>query len=80
MAAYTDANVQEIFSYCDVPKCTTELNATMVKDLVGKCCANSPTVSIMLGGVDHGMLGNIISAALYATVSRTPFAVQQRLS
>ena len=45
----------------------------MVKDLVGEFYSNRSAVSEMLVGGRHGIIGYLVSATLYAIVSRTPF-------
>ena len=71
MASCTDSNVQAILTYWNVPKWKTEPNMKMVKY---KCYTNGSVISTTLGGNEHAMLGNLMSTALYATVSDTPFS------
>ena len=66
--------MQSIFPYWDVLDCKTKPNATMVKDLVIKCYVNGAAVTTIMGKGEHRMLGDLMSATLYATVPSTPFA------
>ena len=74
MTSYTESNVKYIFRYWGVPKWTTEPKAMMVKDRVGKCYTNGAAVRTALGGGDHRIIGDLMLAALYETVSATLFA------
>ena len=47
----------------------------MVKDLVGKWYNNGVAVTAVFGVGEHRMLGELMSATLYETVSVTPFLV-----
>ena len=74
MASYTEANVKYILPYWDVLKWTTEPNATMVKYIVGKWYANGTDVTTTSSRGEHRMIKDLMSSAIYATVSETPFA------
>ena len=63
--------MQPIFPYWDVPEWTTKPSAMMVKYLFGKYYANGVAVTTTLEGGNHGMLEDLMLAALYAMVSRT---------
>ena len=45
----------------------------MVKDLVDKFYSNGAVITTTLGSGYHGMIGDLISGTLYATVSGTLF-------
>ena len=61
--------MQSIFLYWDVSKWTTKPNATMVKYLVDKCYANGADVMTALCSDKHRMIGDLMPAMLYGTVS-----------
>ena len=71
MATYTEADIQKISPYRDVQKWTTKTNVEIVNNLVRMCYSNGASVYTKLKGGQHGMLGNLMTAALYATVSGT---------
>ena len=74
MASYTEADIQYILLYWDVPKWTTKPNEAMVKELVRNFYTNGAALLTTLGSGEHGMLRNFMSAVLYIMVSGTLFA------
>ena len=71
MASYIEANMQAILLYWDVLKWTTKLNVIMVKYLFSEWYANIAAIMKMLGGGKNEILGDLISAALYAALFGT---------
>ena len=69
MESYTEVDMQYILPYWDIPKWSTKLSGTIIKELARNCYANGAAITTMLGGGDHRMIGDLMPAMLYGTVS-----------